>query len=97
MGGRRKKAVAQDNLSPQASAPAVLQAPPQVEEPRVQLSPEKINELQRLVAEMIVIGSELGLELGTSDCNKITKCPIALKGRELVMRVKEIREILKGA
>jgi len=78
-----------------------LTAPPQVElqqeGPRVQLSPEKINELQRLVAEMIVIGSELGLELGTSDCNKITKCPIALKGRELVMRVKEIREILKGA
>jgi len=63
--------------------------------PQPTLPPEIVQKLQQAMAEMIVLGGELGMEIATSDCAKLRECPIVIKSREIVNKVKEIREILK--
>lgn len=63
--------------------------------PIAPISPDVTQKIQRLIAEMIVISSDIGLELATIDDEKLLKHPLIVKTRELVKKVKEIRELLR--
>jgi len=64
--------------------------------PTPTLAPETVQKLQQLVAELIVLGGELGMEIACSECMNLLNCEIVKKSREIVQKVKQIREELKS-
>ena len=63
------------------------QAKPEAKPPIPEAVMQKFTEI---VQSMLSISNELGLELATIDCDKWKDCPICLKSRELVKKVKEL-------
>jgi len=72
----------------------VPQMPPAVQVPTV--PPEKVQKLQELMAQLIVLGNELGLEIAIVECKRAEKCPVILKGREIIKDIKQLRELMKN-
>lgn len=91
---KRKTKEEVSEVSPPPARPTQALIQPQVTQP-IALPPEKVQRLQQLVAELIVLGGELGMEIATLECKELLSCPVVKKAREIVVKVKAIREELK--
>ena len=86
-----KKQTIQQPIPPTVSPMVTPQAQTQVPT----LNQETIQKLQQYVADLIVLGGELGMEIACSDCKAILNCSIVDKAKEIVKVVKNIRELLR--
>jgi hypothetical protein len=64
-------------------------------QPQVQISPERIQKLQELLAQLIIDSTDLGLALGALDCPYAEKCPLVRASREIAKSLLEIRKLTK--
>lgn len=101
-GPRKSEEASGGSVEPQEQVPAVAPAPlmvPQQQQvtvqPQVQISPERIQKLQELLAQLIIDSTDLGLALGALDCPYAEKCPLVRASREIAKSLLEIRKLTK--
>jgi len=63
--------------------------------PAPTLPPEARDQLTNLMQELLLKTHELSFEYSTSDCEEITKCPLAQQARELFKTVKKLHRIVR--
>jgi hypothetical protein len=95
---RRRRIEKEERVPPfvrvidQTSSMPPAPAPP----PAPALSPEQTRELNQLFGDMLVIASDMSLEMVATDCPNASTCPIYGKGKELAKLLKKLRTILKS-